>query len=402
MDSAFRSIDKVKKTESERLLRLHRYAILDTPSERMFDNIANLANDLMETKWSYISFVGAESVFFKSVNIDGFPQIVDREDSICANLLIQNVTEGVMEFPDLLKEPDNAGFICVAKFGIRYLACAPLFTPDRYCIGFLCAGDDGVHKASDKSLSKLGDLADTIMEILALRLSARRAIQVQHDLLGMVVHDIKNPLSTIRLYSQLIQRGATSSDKVKGMVARIIDSSDFVLDNLEKLLMMSEMPEIGTGFKLVVCNVSDMLSEMLIDFRAICKQKNQVLVTDITASKPVKLDKMRFREIMDNLLSNASKYSSPDSEIKLSARDREHDVVIELKDTGQGIVAEDKPNLFKKFARLSAVPTGKETSNGLGLSIVKTLVELHGGKVWAESEGKDMGATFFVTFPVAD
>jgi signal transduction histidine kinase len=77
------------------------------------------------------------------------------------------------------------------------------------------------------------------------------------------------------------------------------------------------------------------------------------------------------------------------------------EVCIAVKDEGQGLTADDMKKLFGKFQRLSAQPTDGESSTGLGLSIVKQIVELHGGQVWAESEGKGKGATFFVKLPVA-
>lgn len=108
-----------------------------------------------------------------------------------------------------------------------------------------------------------------------------------------------------------------------------------------------------------------------------------------------------MQEVFENLLSNAIKYSYPDSEITVAALEQENYAVVEFRDQGQGLSDSDMKNLFRKFTKLSAVPTGKERSNGLGLSIVKTLVELQKGKVWASSPGKNKGSSFFVAIPLA-
>ncbi len=112
-------------------------------------------------------------------------------------------------------------------------------------------------------------------------------------------------------------------------------------------------------------------------------------------------DATRLQDAFGNLLSNALKYANPDTAVHIYVKETENkEVLIEFKDQGQGLLPEDMDRLFVKFAKLSATPTGKEHSNGIGLSIVKMLIELHKGKVWAESEGKDKGASFFILLPI--
>ena len=102
---------------------------------------------------------------------------------------------------------------------------------------------------------------------------------------------------------------------------------------------------------------------------------------------------------MHNLLSNAIKYSYHNTTIKVTAREAGNYVHIEVKDEGQGLNFSDMQKLFTKFAKLSSTPTGKETSNGLGLSISKSFIELHNGNIYAMSPGKDKGTTFIVSIP---
>lgn len=116
------------------------------------------------------------------------------------------------------------------------------------------------------------------------------------------------------------------------------------------------------------------------------------------------IDEDRIYEVMDNLVSNAVKYSQFVGEVKINVKKINHDIKneykvrFEVKDMGLGLTDKDKNKLFGKFTRLSARPTGGETSTGLGLYIVKKFVDLHQGKVWVESEGEGKGATFFVEF----
>jgi signal transduction histidine kinase len=106
-------------------------------------------------------------------------------------------------------------------------------------------------------------------------------------------------------------------------------------------------------------------------------------------------------QVLDNLISNAIKFSSCGKSVFVHVRGNEHSIYIEVQDEGQGISQEDQKKLFGKFARLSARPTAGESSTGLGLSIVKSMVEAMNGKIWCESEF-GQGATFIVELPIAE
>ena len=114
----------------------------------------------------------------------------------------------------------------------------------------------------------------------------------------------------------------------------------------------------------------------------------------------VQLDPGVTVQVLENLVSNAVKYSPPGTDIFVRLKSCPQSARVEVQDQGPGLNAEDQTKLFGKFARLSAKPTGGEHSTGLGLSIVKKMVEAMGGKVWCETE-PGHGATFIVEFPIA-
>ncbi|HET8753397.1 MAG TPA: HAMP domain-containing sensor histidine kinase, partial [Salinimicrobium sp.] len=113
-------------------------------------------------------------------------------------------------------------------------------------------------------------------------------------------------------------------------------------------------------------------------------------------------DHRRLSEVMDNLLNNAIKYSPSSKNIYVSVKLENEKAVIEIKDEGPGLTKDDMKNLFRQFTSLSAEPTGGESSTGLGLSIVKNLVEAHGGKISAVSHGIGKGASFIVELPLSE
>jgi signal transduction histidine kinase len=112
-------------------------------------------------------------------------------------------------------------------------------------------------------------------------------------------------------------------------------------------------------------------------------------------------DATRLGQVLDNLLDNAAKYSSPESEIALEARESDDEVLILVRDHGIGIKSEYLPSLFDRFYRVPEAAGGETRGFGLGLSIVRDLVAAHGGRVWAESAGEGQGSTFCVAIPAA-
>lgn len=388
----------IPSNENERLRRLYRYDILNTPVEDTFDKIAKLAMDLFDVSGAFISFVDEKTVFLKSDTTGLFNRYTNREDSLCSWTILE---DELVKFNQI----SDAGHLLVnpallMENGVNFYAAVPIRTSDGYKIGALTVVDSQPRSPSEKQIQMLSSLGSIVMDELEFRLATRNAVRVQTDLMNATVHDLKNPLTSIKLYAQLIQREGQAHPNILVMTERIVKSSDFILSNLNDLLNLSQIEDGEMKLRIEPCSLDSLLKDVLGDFEIVAKQKRQRLVFENLVCKPIAGDRMRLREVFENLLSNASKYAHADTTINLIAREEGDKALIEVRDEGQGLSEDDMLKLFKKFARLSAVPTGKEGSNGLGLSIVKTLVELHSGKIWAESQGKDKGATFYVSLPL--
>jgi len=153
-------------------------------------------------------------------------------------------------------------------------------------------------------------------------------------------------------------------------------------------------------------DIADLLNGVIDQNRLKATAKQQILSHQIEDRNIVSVDAVKITEVFDNLISNAVKYSPLGARITVRCKQVSDSqaptatrLEISVEDEGLGLSQEDKEKLFGKFQKLSARPTGGESSTGLGLSIVKQIVELHGGKVWAESEGKNKGSTFFISLP---
>lgn len=218
-------------------------------------------------------------------------------------------------------------------------------------------------------------------------------------MLSIAAHDLKNPLASIMGFADLILSEIPSNGRLQTMVQSISRSSEKMLDLISNLLDASALElgrmELDTepmNFAYICINASEV-------YYAAAEQKQQKLYMEADSDCYIIGDAKRIAQVVDNLVSNAIKYSPFGADIRIGVRKNHAFVHFSVQDQGPGLSDEDKSKLFGLFQRLSAQPTGTESSNGVGLAIVKQIVELHGGRVWAESE-YGRGSTFIVEMPL--
>lgn len=234
-----------------------------------------------------------------------------------------------------------------------------------------------------------------------------RSLKDLHDergaFLQIAAHDLKNPTAAIISYADLMRERwhAWDDEKKLKRLGNIRQMSQLIFDIIRNLL---DIDAIETGHYLlrpVTLNAAETLSAVCDEYRERCEAKDLRLSLNL-CQDPVRLrvDKTALRQIIDNLISNAIKYSPHGRNIHVSLEQEAGHALIQIRDEGPGISDEDQGKLFRKFTRLSARPTGGEHSTGLGLSIVKHMVEASGGQVGCISRLGE-GTTFFVSLPLA-
>jgi PAS domain S-box-containing protein len=226
--------------------------------------------------------------------------------------------------------------------------------------------------------------------------------QEKEELLHIAAHDLKTPLQGIVLSAEVARQHLHKGniDKVLYILNSIEHIGAAASETIETFLSANAI-ESGS-FQLTLTAVPiEVLQETVERYQLRAKEKQQILDAQYPAVPLVIwADRIALREVMENLLSNAIKYSPLHKRVFVRVQRHISRVRIEVRDEGPGIQAAEMSQLFGKFARLSTKPTGGEHSTGLGLNIVKKLVEAMNGRVWCESEfGK--GATFIVELPAA-
>ncbi len=222
-------------------------------------------------------------------------------------------------------------------------------------------------------------------------------VKEKNELMEIVSHDLKNPIGAVRLFAELIENQTFTGDEVLTASAQIAHTSDRMLALVKNVLDMNRLESGGVSMEQKQVHLAPMIEAVHWQYTSHAEAKKiQVHFSNETASSTTALaDEQTMMQILDNLVSNAVKYSPHGKNIFIRLKSSPEAVRVEVEDEGPGISAEDMKKLFGKFARLSARPTGGEHSTGLGLSIVKKLVEAMNGKVWCESE-YGHGATFIV------
>jgi len=224
--------------------------------------------------------------------------------------------------------------------------------------------------------------------------------QEKDEFLGIAAHDLRSPLSGIVGAAELISAEEGIQTKTQTFVEYIIKTSTNMLDLISNLLDVSaiEMEEEVGRLKV---NYTEVISNTIKTFTIHAKTK-QITIQTLIPEEPVYLMSQpeRLSNIINNLISNAIKYSPLKSSIEVELRQEQGLITFIVKDHGPGLSMEDKKILFSRFARLSPQPTGGESSSGLGLYIVKKMTERLGGKVRCESE-YGVGTSFIVDFPVS-
>jgi signal transduction histidine kinase len=245
------------------------------------------------------------------------------------------------------------------------------------------------------------ELSSANIKLKRVNSDLERANQEKNEFLGIAAHDLKNPLMGMRGLISLLELAADELSK-----ADIQETAQILQRSVERMVTivnnLLDINAIETGnmhLNIRPFNLTDIAADTLKDYILRAEEKSITLhfMTDSEAATALG-DSIATRQILDNLVSNAVKYSPSGRRIWVRVAEEQGFIRIAVQDEGPGLSEDDKKKLFGKFVRLSAQPTGNEHSTGLGLSIVKRMVEAMQGRVWCEAElGK--GATFFVELP---
>ncbi len=230
----------------------------------------------------------------------------------------------------------------------------------------------------------------------------RAANEKKNEFLGIAAHDLRNPLSLVRLYIGFTREAAIKNEVERETLLEDLEKADAALQHMTRLINdLLDIASIESG-KVRLEREEEDLGFVLREIEKLhlhrARKKNIRLELVAPELPPVSIDRTKILSVVDNLVSNAIKYTNTGGRVEVRAEKNDREVVVHVRDNGQGLSPQDLERVFTSFGRLSARPTGGESTTGLGLAIVKRIVELHGGRVWVESE-LGHGSTFSFSLP---
>jgi len=257
---------------------------------------------------------------------------------------------------------------------------------------------------ANQELSRTNHSLETeVRERIRAETLLKEAVVKRDEFLAMLSHELRNPLSPLRNASHLLMQGETTDPKIiwsRGVIDRQLRHMIRLVDDLldvsriarGKIVLLSEPVNIADVVATAVETVQPLLDQK--------RQELQIEVADRTLS--VRGDPVRLAQVVGNLLHNASKYTGEEGHIVLVARTRDGRAEIVVQDTGIGIAPEAMPRIFELFTQIPSERASTTGGLGIGLALVRALVELHGGEIRAASAGVDQGSEFMVRLPLLD
>lgn len=288
----------------------------------------------------------------------------------------------------------------------RTLLAVPMFIKDR-CIGVL----EALNKKEGSSFSQ--DDVDTLMTLAsqaavaienarligALRTAYKRLGELdklKSDFISIASHELRTPLSLILLYAAVLQEQMGDSGGEIDAVLRAATRLKHIIETMLNLRYLE------TGQMDLIPHRFDLRAEVQSaceDYQALAETGGVILKEALPeAEMPIYADQEKIRVVLDNLISNAVKFTPAGGQVKVTLRWRGGDLEFSVVDTGMGIPPEDLERIFERFYQVEDHMTRRQGGMGLGLAIVRGLVDLHGGRVWAES-APGQGSRFVVVLP---
>jgi PAS domain S-box-containing protein len=305
-----------------------------------------------------------------------------------------------------------SGTVKQLEYKIKRPSDGKIFDADIFMRSIRLKGEDHI-LVSIRDITEKKRATDELNRALALasmlRTQAEAASAAKSEFLTNMSHELRTPLNAILGFSELLEEQwcGKLNEKQLEYAREIYGAGRHLLQLINDILDLAKVESGKMDLRPSIVDLSQLLENSLIMIKEKAIKRGLALELDISdefSEENILADDVRLKQIIMNLLSNAAKFTPSGGVIQLEARKQENEILISVSDTGIGIKPQDKERIFQEFEQVDSSFSRQEEGTGLGLSLTRRLVELHGGRIWVESEGKNKGSVFSFTIPfvVAD
>ncbi len=387
-------------TDPSRLQAIRGTGLMDTPQEEAFDRLARLAAQLLDVPLTIMSLVDAERQFFKADFGLPSPFRETRQLPIDASLCRYTLEGEPIISSNAPADPFLKFHPSTGPWGIVALIVLPLINPDGHVLGTFCCIQPKVREWTQQDLTVMQELTASIMTEINLRdqIKKLKAEQNLRDtFVAALTHDLRTPLTAAKMGVQMLGRRHGDLPGVQSSVARVSGSLDRAERMIQNLLDASSI-KAGkrVALELGECDFHAVTAQSLEDLSAVYPGR---FVLKAEGVFKLRADPLGLRRIVENLASNAAKYGAPGTPIEVSLSGSEHQVVLQVRNQGAPIAADELQTIFEPFHRTRSATESAEKGWGLGLPLVRGLAESHGGTATVTSSA-EAGTCFTITLPL--
>lgn len=228
---------------------------------------------------------------------------------------------------------------------------------------------------------------------------------IREEYMGILAHDFRSPLTSIRMAAELLEKGTVGElpEKARNLASMIHENGTYLTELANDVLDLSRLDAGAETLDREPSDIATLAREAVRAHLFLAESRNvTVLWKGPESVAPVSLDQDKFRQVLNNLVSNAIKFTPDGGQVAVGAQLADDEAHLVVSDTGAGIPKESLDRIFDKYEQVRRrKEEGLKEGTGLGLAICKKIVELHGGRIWAESPGLDQGSSFHVVLPAA-
>jgi signal transduction histidine kinase len=399
--------------ELERLAVLEASALLDSSPDETFDQFTRLVSTILEAPVALVSLVDRDRQFFKSCVGLPEPWASDRQTplshSFCQYVVSSSEPLIVADARTHSLLKDN---LAIADLGVVAYLGIPLTTAQGHTLGSLCAIDLKPREWTGREIGILRDLAQLVIEKIEVCLLARqlhcdyvqlRSLEMyREEMVQMLVHDLRNPLSSFMSGLELMQTLEPLPQEQQDYLDLAVEGGEMLLQMVNSILDANRTDVAQVGLVL-----GPVVPAQLME--CVCRHLSPLAELAGVELRKVVVDEVGFMadgeklcRVLMNLVSNAIQHTPPEGEVKILFQvEAGSGVRFSVTDTGRGIPVEAFGQIFQKFGRLDDVGQAAvemKASTGLGLPFSRMVVEAHGGRLWVESQ-LGQGTSFHFTIP---